>query len=408
MSHHLRRASLPAALLAVVSIVAFSPSGAGAQPPPADECDQSEPIVCIVLPSAGVAQPAAPAIAAPQIVPPVPPAPRPWPCVLDPLAAGPGTPVAPAIVAPQPPPALIPPGAPVCPERDVVARVNTYNAVYTRAARTLNVDELPRVAEGDALAMLRGYIATLRNRGTYLTLRMNDITLTGLSVDPGTCPPTWPTVCPAYDTAIIGPPTFGLTARVTTVERWTYEERSRSNGAVVARDQQSVQNLYELRLRDGAWFVFRNEIAPAGQPPPWGRIDPGYPPVYPPIPAPPYPPPPSLPPAPPSDGTVSARLSTDRSSYNVGDAITATVTNTGTAQISGGGGYRCGLIGLEISGVAGWTPAPGGAQICTLIALLLNPGESRTETFPAPAPGTYRLVLRASGSTFTSTPFTVK
>ena len=402
LSLYVRRAALPAVLLMVLSVMAQLPPGAAAQPPDED-CDQSEPIVCITLPDTGVAQPATPAIVAPQIVPP-PLISR--PCVLDPLAAAPDTPVSPAIVAPPPPPALPPPGAGLCPERQVIARVNTYNAVYTRAARTLSVDELSRVAEGDALAMLRGYIATLRNRGTYLTLRMNDIRLTGLSVDPGICTPGLP--CLANSAAVTAPPPFGLTARVTTDERWTYEERSRSSGAILSRGQDHVQNLYELRLRDGTWLVFRNEIAPADQPPPWGDVSPGYPPIYPPAPMPPTPPYPPLPPAPPSDGIVSATVTSDRSSYATGETITATVTNTGSVQISGGGGYRCGLIGLEISGVAGWTPAPGGAEVCTLIALLLNPGESRTEMFRAPAPGTYRLVVRASGGTFTSASFTVR
>jgi hypothetical protein len=401
LSHHVRRARVPALLLMLLAVLALSPPGAAAQPPDED-CDQSEPIVCLTLPDTGVALPAAPAIAAPQIVPP---SPTPRPCALGPLAAAPDTPVSPAIVAPPQPPSLPPPWASVCPEREVIARVNTYNAVYTRAARTLSVDELPRVAEGDALAMLRGYIATLRNRGAYLTLRMNDIRLTGLAIYPGSCPPA-STVCPAYDAAFVGPSPFGLTARVTTDERWTYEERSRSSGAVISRGQDHVQNLYELRRRDGTWYVFRNEIAPADQPPPWGDVGPGYPPIYPP--APPTPPYPPLPPAPPSDGIVSARVTSDRSSYSTGETITATVTNTGTVQISGGGGYRCGLIGLEISGVAGWTPAPGGAEVCTLIAQLLNPGESRTEMFRAPAPGTYRLAVRAAGATFTSAPFTVK
>jgi hypothetical protein len=192
LSQYLRRAGLPAAILAVVSVLALAPPSAGAQPPPDEECDQSEPIACLMLPDTGVAQPGAPAIAPPQtapsLVPLLPPIPR--PCLpLDPLAtAAPDTGVVPAIVAPQPP-ALIPPGAPVCPERQVIARVNTYNAVYTLAARTLSVDELPRVAEGDALAMLRGYVATLRNRGSYLTLRMNDITLTGILVGSGDCYP---------------------------------------------------------------------------------------------------------------------------------------------------------------------------------------------------------------------------
>jgi hypothetical protein len=86
----------------------------------------------------------------------------------------------------------------------------------------------------------------------------------------------------------------------------------------------------------------------------------------------------------------------DRTSYRTGETITATVRNNTRTTVSGGGGYRCGLVDLQVSTASGWQPAPGSAEVCTLQALLLPPGQTRTESFAAPEPGTYRLLVRVS------------
>jgi hypothetical protein len=48
------------------------------------------------------------------------------------------------------------------------------------------------------------------------------------------------------------------------------------------------------------------------------------------------------------------------------------------------------------TGMDVFQPAPGGADVCTAIAILLKPGESRTETFTLSQPGRYRVIVRAS------------
>jgi hypothetical protein len=90
-------------------------------------------------------------------------------------------------------------------------------------------------------------------------------------------------------------------------------------------------------------------------------------------------------------------VTTDRSDYWTGETITARIVNGTGSTLTGGGGYACGLVQVERLGPLGWEKADGGAQVCTLIATLLRPGETRTERLPAPpVPGTYRLAVRLS------------
>ena len=112
---------------------------------------------------------------------------------------------------------------------------------------------------------------------------------------------------------------------------------------------------------------------------------------------------------------VSAAVTTDRSVYRAGQAVAATVANTGTTTLYGGGGVGCGLVQVEVdlTGAGGWAPVLGGDQVCPAVAIVLHPGERRTETLTArPAPGRYRLVVRVTAEsggsrTFYSAPFTV-
>ena len=344
----LRAAGALALLLAVFAAALSSPRSAAAQSPE-DGCDPSEPIACIPLPDGeGEPEPDAPtaSIAAPRA--PQPPAPCP------PVFGG-----AARIAAPVPPPA--------CDRRGVVATVNRANVLYARALRTLETRELPEVWAGGALEMVRGYVAYLRQSGLYATPELRSITMEELQVSGGR-------------------------ATVRTLENWLYQERSRFTGRVTYQDNQWVANLYELELRGRNWFVVRNEtwIVPAPLPPP---------PPPPPPPSPPciaiYPPPPGceqpLPPV------TLATLAPDRPTYRFGETIAATITNIGTLTITGGSGYRCGLIDLEYRTADGWVRAPGAAEVCPLIGQLLRPGESRTERFRAiSSAGWYRLAARVS------------
>ncbi len=240
----------------VLALLSFSTAGrVTAQQAPDDGCDPSELVACLAVPeeapSGTAASGAAPTTASPLPRPGPYPYPYPYPC--PPVIAQGGAPGA-AIAVPIP----VPSG---CSTRPVLATVNRANVLYTRALRTLDTRDLPPVWSGVALDELRGYVETLRSSGRYATPELRWITLTSLRVEADR-------------------------ARVTTVEGWLYQERSRLTGAVVVEQDQRVYNLYELRLRAGIWTVIRNEVSPTV-----------YSPSPPPLPSPPvciliYPPPP--------------------------------------------------------------------------------------------------------------------
>jgi len=374
-----------AALLAIVLVglaVVIAPRPAAAQAPPEDGCDPSEQIACLPLPAdegTPAAGPEAPTTAAPR-----PPAPIPCPPAL--AAAEPGQA---EIAAPLPP-------VPSCDRRAVVATVNRANVLYARALRALDTRDLPLAWGGEALNQVRGYVADLRAAGRYATPALRSIELQALRVDRNR-------------------------AVVRTLENWLYEERDLFSGRPVVRDEQWVINDYELDRRGAGWVVVRNDVYGAPWPDPSAPI--GSPPMSSP-PAPPtapsmpciliFPRPPECDAAPPSPAPIDVSVSTDRDSYQIGETVTATVTNNGSSVVySGGGDYPCGFVHLEFDTGQGWEPIPGGGVICATIARALQPGESHTESLPAgPEPGTYRLMVGVSGdgggtATVHSKPFQV-
>jgi hypothetical protein len=349
-SHHQRGArGLPLLLALVMALGALMLAArpATAQTPTEEGCDPEEPIACLALPDEVTAD--GPAIAAPRA--PQPPVPCP-PAVF----AEPDT----RIAAPQPPSGR-------CDDRAVVATINYANLLYAHAFRTLDTRELPNAWRGEALNQVRGYVAQLRSAGRYATPELRSISLEGLRIDRSS-------------------------AHVRTLENWLYQERDRLSGRIDLQENQWVINEYGLERQGGAWFVVRNEVftAPAPLPPPPTPRPPSMPCIL--I----YPPPPGCEPGQPQP-EPAVTVSTDRGQYRLGDTITATVTNTGTETIYGGGGVVCGLVAVEHFARDRWERVPI-ATICPAIAIGLGPGESRTETFDAgPFAGRYRLAVSVSG-----------
>lgn len=351
-----RRRTLGAGALRLATLtlaLAFgAPGRAVAQSPPGHGCDPSERVACIPVPEQGADGPST------TIGTPIPPVSG--PCNPVSVQAGaPGT----AIGTP------IPPG---CPVQDVVATMNRANVLWARALRTTDAGELPQVWGGDALTKIRSYVDSLRNAGQYATPELQAITLTGIQSN-------------------------GRQAYVTTTERWLMQLRYRLSGRVIYEEIQNVQNLYGLEWNGSRWIVTHNDVWPAG----------GSVPRFPPLPVPPLPPPdaPPIPPCilifppPPGCGVPAPKLvvNTDREVYQHGETIFVTVTNTGTETLFGGGGYRCELVDvLMATGADVYAPAPGGAEVCPAIALLLRPGETRTEAITLTQPGRYRMVVEAT------------
>jgi hypothetical protein len=353
----LRRRTLGAGALLLAALtltLAFgAPGRASAQSPPDSGCDPSEQVACIPIPEQGTGGPA------PTIGTPIPPVPG--PCHPVSVQAG-----APGVAIGTP----IPPG---CPVQDVVATMNRANVLWARALRTTDASELPQVWGGDALNSIRSYISSLRSAGQYATPELQAITLTGVQSD-------------------------GRRAYVTTTERWLMQLRFRLSGQVLYEEIQNVQNLYGLEWNGNRWIVTRNDVWPAG-----GSVPPFPPLPVPPVPVPPVPPPGppciAIFPPPPGCDLPAPKLvvSTDRDVYQRGETIFVAVTNTGTETLSGGGGYRCEFVDVIIAtGVDSYAPAPGGADICPAIALLLKPGETRTEAITLTQPGRYRMVVEAT------------
>lgn len=229
-----------------------------------------------------------------------------------------------------------------CPIRDVVAAINRANVVYVTALSTWDAAALGTLWGGRARADLEAQIRELRRRGAYATPKM--LRIVPLEVSPS-----------------------GASARVRTLEHWIYQERARLTGHVLYEDDQWVENFYGMRLTSNGWQVVTNSVTLAE--------------------------PPHLP-AP----VMSIRVTTDRSYYRDGDNVVARVMNTGSVRVYAAGGYNCGLVRVEQFTDTGWRPAPmPDTAICTLVAEVINPGESRTHTLLAGVgPGVYRLVFRYS------------
>jgi hypothetical protein len=148
-----------------------------------------------------------------------------------------------------------------------------------------------------------------------------------------------------------------------------------------------------MELRGTQWMVVRNEVHRTDEVIPLPPLPTPVPPSQPCIAI--FPPPPGC--GGPTNPGASVSVTADREVYHPGDTIAATVTNTGSATLSGGGGYVCGMVEVVVArGEDVYEPAPGGADVCTAIAILLKPGESRTETFTLNQPGRYRVIVRAS------------
>jgi hypothetical protein len=350
--HGLRLTRAPLLIvIALAALLAFALMArpAGAQEPTEDGCDPDEQVACLPLPeeTAAGGEAGAPSIAAPRV--PAPPVPCP-PVVFAEAEA--------RIAAPAPP-------SNRCDQRAVIATVNYANLLYARALRSLDTRELPNAWTGEALAEVRGFVASLRASGRYATPELRSISLESLRIDGGR-------------------------AHVRTLENWLYQERALLTGRVLLQENQWVLNEWDLVRRGGAWFVSRNDVTlvPAPLPPP---------------PAPPsppciliFPPPPGCEPGQPAP-SLELAVSANRDQYRLGETIVATVTNTGSETVFGGGGYACGLVRMEIDLLDRWVPAPGAAEICPAIAIGLSPGESRTETFTTRFVGRYRLVVQATG-----------
>lgn len=337
-------------LTALTLTLTLSGPGTARAQDSSDICDPSEPVACIPIPE----QPVEPGANTPSIGAPIPPVP------------GPCTPI--AVQAPSAGTGIAVPLPPGCPVGDVITTMNRANLLWARAVRTLDPSVLDEVWAGAARQSVRDYVAQLRAAGQYLAPELRAITLTGIQNN-------------------------GRRARLTTVETWYMELRWWPSGPVILADRQRVANLYELEWGQSGWKVVRNEVHPVDNQLPLPPLPPGPP-------SPPciaiFPPPPGCEgsESPASSVTVTA----DKEIYLPGETVVATVTNTGNTVLAGGSGYGCGLVevGYAPGGGDMYTPAPGGAEVCPAIAILLKPGESRTETFTFTELGQYRLIVRMS------------
>lgn len=230
----------------------------------------------------------------------------------------------------------LPPRCP--PARELVAAVNRANLTFVRAVRDLDPRVLRSAWSGEALAELEDQVALLRAAGRYATPRLLSIGLADMG---------W----------------GGGTAQVRTVEHWLYQERWLGTDELALEQDQWVENRYTLTRRaSGDWIVVRDVITLIAAP---------------------------------RTGVV-LRLTTDQGQYNVGDRVTGTLSNEGTAAVGARGGYSCGLFRIEWFGPGGWqrAPVPEPALPCVAIAQIIRPGESRSERLPGtPQPGLYRLAF---------------
>lgn len=346
------RAGVALALLLALTLALGVPRSASVSADEENGCDPNEPVACLDVPEETEGGQTFPGMA-PSAAAPAPVPPGRCPPILIPER--------PSASAAAPIP--VPPG---CSVRDVFASVNRANVLYRQALMRLDGNLLTSAWGGEALSDLLGQIAVLRANDRYGDPSLLSINLVEMSVNPGR-------------------------ARVRTHEHWTYRERSRFSGEVLVEQDQWVQNIYEMQVRGGSWVVMRDIIT---------FISPQ-----------PTPPPPPLPrPRP----IASARVTIDRDVYDDNDTVRATITNTGTATLSAGGGqYPCGPLMVERLGDNGWEPMPVYTFIaCPAIAQIFPPGQSFSYSIPAGQPGVYRLSFKysaegAAGGVANSPPYVV-
>jgi hypothetical protein len=258
----LARILLAASLtLAAVTFGASTPAHAGT------DCDTSEQVACIPLPTqtstpAGGAQTASNGVAAPAV-------PAPIPCVpASCCSVPPGGPLAPGqnIAAPSvcPPPCYpsaapasaaesgatsaalpVPVPPPGCnPYRGIYSTINLGNAADVRALRTVSTDGLSRYWRQSALAQLQAQVEYLQSVGDYAMARLYSIQVQNATLD-----------------------LLSNTARVTTLEHWLYQERSSFDGSLVTSQDEWVTNNYVLSLIGNAWYITADTITAAPGPP---------------------------------------------------------------------------------------------------------------------------------------------
>lgn len=267
---------------------------------------------------------------------------------------GPSTATAPVL---EPAPCPLPVDAAVatplraCRRSEVAAAINRANAAYVRALRTIDPTVLRGPWSGEALRQFEEIVAGLRAAGRYATPALLAISAEDVR----------------YVVQDSTRPVLG--AQVRTLEHWIYQERARGSGNLLVSLDEWVRNDYTLELRAGGWTVVRDVLT---------LTDP---------PSPPRP-------------AVSASVSTDRVEYEAGASIGVTIVNDGATGISHGlTGYACGPVTVERLAENGtWSavPNPPTFAACTLIARLLNPGESESASVGALRNGVYRVVFRYS------------
>ncbi len=316
MRTHLIAGPIRLMVLAFLMLLALSMAGAGRPAVvSADEAGCDEDVVCLAAPSEATSA----AAIGPAVAAPLPPSP-PTVCGLRSGAVG----IAVAVPAPPPPSCT--------PTRDLITTVNRANILYARALRTLDGSILGEAWTSDGLAELLRQIAALRDGGRYATPRLHTISLTSMDLGPNT-------------------------ATVRTTERWTYQERWRFSGELVAEQDQWARNDYYLAVRGGVWRVTRNDVAliPAPQP------------------------------------TPSVRVETDADTYAPGQTATLTMTNDSGATLVIDLGENCTTTALERQRWDGGWELAGEAPWVCLPTIPLQPGGRTSRIFAVWQPGTYRL-----------------
>lgn len=247
--------SLRILLLSIVVTALFALAQPGGHVFAEGDCDPSEAVACIPLPpgrpapapgrgasassaaasSVTVPLPVCPLQACcppfaslPVALPAAPVVPAP-PCCSDPY--GPPIPaplsgVAAGVPVPQPYPYLCPPF------RDIYATINLGNAADVRALRTLSTAGLSAYWRQGALAQIQAQVTDLSLRGVYATASLRSITVRSTRVGPG-----------------------GMTANVSTMEHWRYQERSLDDGALLVDADEWVANQYGLSFDGDTWTI---------------------------------------------------------------------------------------------------------------------------------------------------------
>ncbi len=249
--------------VACVSFGMLTPARAGT------DCDTSEQVACITLPSSTAtpatgSQPGASGNAPAAAALPIPCAPYGC-CGPVPLtgAASPGENAAAPVTCP-PVPDLCPPyvsGAPATPGgnavavpvpppggcspyRSIYSTINLGNAADVRALRTVSTGSLSRYWRQSALAQLQAQVAYLQSVGDYANTQLYSIQVQSATLD-----------------------LLANTARVQTLEHWLYQERSSYDGSLVTSEDEWVTNNYVLSQSGGIWYITSDVISAYGGPP---------------------------------------------------------------------------------------------------------------------------------------------